>query len=49
MKGGKSRASCHSDTTSDSDARAMQEKEMGTFVELNTAPAHNIPKHDSII
>tara|TARA_Y100001933_G_scaffold217757_1_gene225501 strand:+ start:322 stop:2238 length:1917 start_codon:yes stop_codon:yes gene_type:complete len=49
MKGGKAQASCHSDTTSSSDAQAMQDKEMGTFVELNTAPAHNISKHDSII
>ena len=44
-----SKASCHSDAADDTSARTMQEEQVETFVELNTAPAHNISKHDPII
>ncbi|MDG2200580.1 MAG: phosphomethylpyrimidine synthase [Phycisphaerales bacterium] len=44
-----SKASCHSDATDDTSARTMQEEQVEKFVELNTAPAHNISKHDPII
>tara|TARA_B100001059_G_scaffold226488_1_gene254900 strand:+ start:1249 stop:3168 length:1920 start_codon:yes stop_codon:yes gene_type:complete len=43
------KASCHSDTADDKDARLLQKEQADTFVELNTAPAHNISKHDQII
>ena len=40
------KAACHSDYVDDEDAKKIQEE---TLVELNTAPAHNISKHDSLI
>ncbi len=38
--------SCHSDYVDDETAKQLQEQEL---VQLNTAEAHNIPKHDSVI
>src|SRR5690606_19127975 len=40
------KASCHSDYVDPDQARQLQSSKL---VQLNTAPAHNIPKHDSII
>ena len=41
-------AACHSDRV-DGDAAQEMQSDAGTFVELNTAPAHNLPTHDNII
>ena len=38
--------SCHSDYVDDETAKELQQD---TLVQLNTAEAHNIPKHDSVI
>ena len=43
------KAVCHSDYVGDDDAKAIQEQRSTQFVELNTAPAHNIPTHDPVI
>ncbi len=43
-RGGK--AACHSDHADDQTAQRLQEDKL---VQLNTAPAHNIPKDDSVI
>ncbi len=40
------KAACHSDDTDADEAQAIQESKL---VKLNTAPAHNIPSHDSLI
>ena len=48
MKQGDEPAACHSDRVDNETAQAMQ-SDAGTFVELNTAPAHNLPTHDNII
>jgi len=40
------KATCHSDYVDTDDAKKMQGDE---FVQINTAPAHNISKHDSLI
>ena len=48
MKQGDEPAACHSDRVDNDTAQAMQ-SDAGTFVELNTAPAHNLPAHDNII
>ncbi len=40
------RADCHSDYVDADTARQVQQEKL---VKLNTAPAHNIPSHDSII
>jgi phosphomethylpyrimidine synthase len=40
------KASCHSDYV---DADAAQAAQGSKLVQLNTAPAHNIPSHDSVI
>ncbi|MSQ90528.1 MAG: phosphomethylpyrimidine synthase [Phycisphaerales bacterium] len=45
--GGKS--SCHSDAVDSETAQAMQSKQATRVVQLNTAPAHNLPTHDSVI
>jgi phosphomethylpyrimidine synthase len=42
--GGK--ASCHSDYVDPDSARRVQEERL---VQLNTAPAHNLPSHDPVI
>ena len=41
-----SKASCHSDFVDSEKAREIQEEKL---VQINTAPAHNLPKHDSVI
>ena len=46
-KKGDEPAACHSDRVDNDTAQAMQ-SDAGTFVELNTAPAHNLPTHDNI-
>lgn len=38
--------SCHSDYVDADKAKSLQDKKL---VQLNTAPAHNIPSHDSVI
>lgn len=43
---GAAKLSCHSDYVDADEARTIQEQQT---VLLNTAPAHNIPKHDSVI
>ncbi len=40
------KASCHSDYVDDDSAKHMQQEKL---VQINTAPAHNIAKHDSVI
>ncbi|MCA9280316.1 MAG: phosphomethylpyrimidine synthase ThiC [Phycisphaeraceae bacterium] len=40
------KASCHSDYVDKDEAKRVQEVKV---VQLNTAPAHNIPSHDSVI
>ena len=40
------KAGCHSDYVDDDTARQMQQEKL---VQLNTTPAHNIAKHDSVI
>jgi phosphomethylpyrimidine synthase len=40
------KASCHSDYVDPEDARRVQGERL---VQLNTAPAHNVPTHDSVI
>ena len=46
MQGDGEKAACHSDSTDSDEAKASQDE---VYIELNTAPAHNLPKHDSII
>ena len=46
-KKGDEPAACHSDHVDNDTAQAML-SDAGTFVELNTAPAHNLPTHDNI-
>ena len=41
-----SKAACHSDAVDAGEAKRMQTEKL---VQLNTAPAHNIPSHDSVI
>ena len=41
------KASCHSDYVDDDEAKRLQEEK--DLIQLNTAEAHNIPKHDSVI
>ncbi|MEX2218305.1 MAG: phosphomethylpyrimidine synthase ThiC [Phycisphaerales bacterium] len=43
---GGAKASCHSDSVDADAARRVQGE---VVVKLNTAPAHNVPKHDSVI
>ena len=40
------KASCHSDIVDPDEAKRIQGDQ---FVQLNTAPAHNLPSHDSLI
>jgi len=40
------KASCHSDYVDPDEAKKIQGEQ---YVQLNTAPAHNIPSHDSLI
>jgi phosphomethylpyrimidine synthase len=41
------KAACHSDNVPDADrARRIQEQEL---VQINTAPAHNVPSHDPLV
>ncbi|MFM1833681.1 MAG: hypothetical protein RLZZ461_1997, partial [Planctomycetota bacterium] len=40
------KASCHSDYVDPDQAKRIQGEQ---FVQLNTAPAHNLPSHDPII
>jgi phosphomethylpyrimidine synthase len=40
------KASCHSDYVDPEQAQTMQRERL---VQLNTAPAHNLPSHDSVI
>jgi phosphomethylpyrimidine synthase len=44
--GEESKASCHSDYVDPDQAKEIQGDQ---FVKLNTAPAHNLPSHDSLI
>ena len=46
MQGDASKASCHSDCASSEEAKTMQSDQ---FVQLNTAPAHNLPTEDRVI
>jgi len=39
------KASCHSDFVDPDSARRVQEERL---VQLNTAPAHNLPSHDPV-
>ena len=41
-----SKPACHSDLSNNNEAKEIQEEK---FVPLNTAPAHNVPTHDSIL
>ncbi len=43
-----SKLSCHSDFVDAEEAKRLQ-RDAKKFVPLNTAPAHNVPTHDSII
>ena len=44
------KAACHSEVADDDEARAIQERKTGDkIVELNTAPAHNLPSHDPLV
>ena len=43
---GDAKASCHSDFVDPDEAKKIQ---ADSLVQLNTAPAHNIPSHDSLI
>ena len=45
-EGEEEKPSCHSDYVDDETAKRIQEEKL---VQLNTAPAHNLPKHDSVI
>ena len=45
-EGEEEKPSCHSDYVDDETAKRLQEEKL---VQLNTAPAHNLPKHDSVI
>jgi phosphomethylpyrimidine synthase len=49
--GAEPKAACHSDHVDSDTAKQVQKQQVGetAFVELNTAEAHNISKHDSII
>lgn len=40
------KAACHSDYVDPDEAKKAQEQRL---VQVNTAPAHNVPKHDSVI
>ena len=40
------KASCHSDYVDPDEAKAIQKDQL---VQLNTAPAHNLPSHDPLI
>ncbi len=40
------KASCHSDYVDADEAKAKQQKKL---VQVNTAPAHNLPSHDPVI
>ena len=40
------KASCHSDYVDPDEAKKIQGE---TLVQLNTAPAHNLPSHDPLI
>ncbi len=44
--GEENKASCHSDYVDPETAKELQAKKL---VQLNTAPAHNLPSHDSVI
>lgn len=46
MQDGSTPAACHSDAADDVTARNIQSD---VFVELNTAPAHNLSNHDNIL
>jgi phosphomethylpyrimidine synthase len=41
--------SCHSDYVDADEAKSLHERAKEKLVPLNTAPAHNIPTHDSVI
>ncbi len=43
------RAACHSEQAGTEEARRLQQEKLAAPVELNTAPAHNLPSHDPII
>ncbi len=44
------KAACHSDYADDDEARRVQREKLGAeLVQLNTAPAHNIPSEDRVI
>ncbi len=44
------KASCHSDYVDPETAKSLHAEKVGAkLVQLNTAPAHNLPKHDPII
>ena len=40
------KASCHSDYVDPDEAKQIQSD---TLIQLNTAPAHNLPSHDPIL
>ncbi len=45
-----SRPACHSDAVDPETARRLQEQQLGSeYVQLDTRPAHNIPKNDSVV
>ena len=46
VSNGEEKASCHSDFVDPDEAKKIQSE---SLVQLNTAPAHNIPSHDSLI
>ena len=41
--------SCHSDYVDADEAKELQRQAKSQVVKLNTAPAHNVPTHDSVI
>ena len=46
LAGEEGKASCHSDYVDPDSAKKIQSENL---VQLNTAPAHNIPTHDPLI
>ena len=46
MGGRDTKAACHSDQADAGVAKQLQEEQL---VQIDTAPAHNLPKHDPVI
>ena len=48
-EGHAAKASCHSDYADPDEARERQARGLGKVVQINTAPAHNLPSHDPLL